>query len=157
MTAVAALGVDQSAAYNEIILPEVATQPEDQVVTRFVARLVGARCGRSGYQWFFNDEAIEDATRNAFAFDEATEANAGKYAVRFNRFGSVTSLPDVAVHYVINFDTTGAGRIVLTLQDHYAPGTMTVTGVPDEGYSFASWGGDASGDLRKPPSPRISI
>ena len=32
------------------------------------------------------------------------------------------------------------------LQDHYAPGTqVTFTGVPEEGYSFASWGGDASG------------
>ena len=53
----------------------------------------------------------------------------------------------VAVHYVINRSTTGVGRIALDpLQDHYAPGTqVTFTGVPEEGYSFASWGGDASG------------
>ena len=152
VTAVAALEWDQSVAYNAIILPEVTTQPEDQVVTSgsWLGLSVRGVGDPLDYQWFFNDEAIEDATRNALAFDEATEANAGKYTVRLtNRFGSVTSLPaDVAVHYVINRDTTGAGRIVLTpLQDHYAPGTeVTVTGVPDEGYSFASWGGDASGD-----------
>ena len=102
------------------------------------------------YQWYLNGEAIDGATRSALAFETATEAEAGQYTVRLtNRFGAVTSLPaSVAVHYVINRDTTGAGRIVLDpLQDHYAPGTqVTFTGVPEEGYSFASWGGDASGD-----------
>ena len=152
VTAVAALEWDQSVAYNAIILPEVTTQPEDQVVTSgsWLGLSVRGVGDPLDYQWFFKGEAIEGATRNALAFEEAAEANAGEYTVRLtNRFGSVTSLPaDVAVHYVINRDTTGAGRIVLTpLQDHYAPGTaVTVTGVPDEGYSFASWGGDASGD-----------
>ena len=102
------------------------------------------------YQWYFNGVAIDGATRNALAFEEAIEANAGQYTVKLtNRFGAATSLPaSVAVHYVINRATTGAGRIVLDpLQDHYAPGTqVTFTGVPEEGYSFASWGGDASGD-----------
>ena len=143
---------DQSVAYNVIILPEVTTQPEDQVVTSgsWFGLSVSGVGAPLDYQWFFNGEAVEGATRNALAFESAAEANAGAYTVRLtNRFGSVTSLPaDVAVHYVINRDTTGAGRIVLTpLQDHYAPGTeVTVTGVPEEGYSFASWGGDASGD-----------
>ena len=152
VTAVAALEWDQSVAYNAIILPEVTTQPEDQVVTSgsWLGLSVRGVGDPLDYQWFFKGEAIEGATRNALAFEEAAEANAGEYTVRLtNRFGSVVSLPaDVAVHYVINRDTTGAGRIVLTpLQDHYAPGTaVTVTGVPDEGYSFASWGGDASGD-----------
>ena len=152
VTAVAALEWDQSVAYNAIILPEVTTQPEDQVVTSgsWLGLSVRGVGDPLDYQWFFKGEAIEGATRNALAFEEAAEANTGEYTVRLtNRFGSVVSLPaDVAVHYVINRDTTGAGRIVLTpLQDHYAPGTaVTVTGVPDEGYSFASWGGDASGD-----------
>ncbi|MBO61474.1 MAG: hypothetical protein CMO63_05840, partial [Verrucomicrobiales bacterium] len=152
VTAATAIEWDQSVAYNVIILPEVTTQPQDQVVTSgsWLGLSVQGVGDPLDYQWFFNGTAVDGATRNALAFEEAAEANAGKYTVRLtNRFGSVTSLPaDVAVHYVINRDTTGAGRIVLSpLQDHYAPGTeVTVTGVPDEGYSFASWGGDASGD-----------
>ena len=142
----------QSVAYNEIILPEVTTQPEDQVVTSgsWLSLSVRGKGDPLIYQWYLNGEAIDGATRSAVAFETATEAEAGQYTVRLtNRFGAVTSLPaNVAVHYVINRDTTGAGRIVLDpLQDHYAPGTqVTFTGVPEEGYSFASWGGDASGD-----------
>ena len=147
----AAFEWQQSVAYNEIILPEVTTQPEDQVVTSgsWLALSVRGKGDPLEYQWYFDGVAIDGATRNALAFEEAAEANAGQYTVKLtNRFGAVTSLPSsVAVHYVINRATTGAGRIVLDpLQDHYAPGTqVTFTGVPEEGYSFASWGGDASG------------
>ena len=148
----AAFEWQQSVAYNEIILPEVTTQPEDQVVTSgsWLALSVRGKGDPLDYQWYFDGAAIDGATRNALAFEEATEANAGQYTVKLtNRFGAAASLPaSVAVHYVINRATTGAGRIVLNpLQDHYAPGTqVTFTGVPEEGYSFASWGGDASGD-----------
>ena len=148
----AAFEWQQSVAYNEIILPEVTTQPEDQVVTSgsWLALSVRGKGDPLEYQWYFDGAAIDGATRNALAFEEASEANAGQYTVKLtNHFGAVTSLPSsVAVHYVINRATTGAGRIVLNpLQDHYAPGTqVTFTGVPEEGYSFASWGGDASGD-----------
>ena len=142
----------QSVAYNEIVLPEVTTQPEDQVVTSgsWLGLSVRGKGDPLYYQWYLNGAAIDGATRSALAFEAATEANAGQYTVELtNRFGAATSLPaSVAVHYIINRDTTGAGRIVLDpLQDHYAPGTqVTFTGVPEEGYSFASWGGDASGD-----------
>ncbi|MDP6794769.1 MAG: Ig-like domain-containing protein, partial [Verrucomicrobiota bacterium] len=148
----AAIEWRQSVAYNEIILPEVMTQPEDQVVTSgsWLGLSVRGKGDPLNYQWYLNGEAIDGATRSALAFETATEAEAGQYTVRLtNRFGTVTSLPaNVAVHYVINRDTTGAGRIILDpLQDHYAPGTqVTVIGVAEEGYSFASWGGDASGD-----------
>jgi len=148
----AAFEWQQSVAYNEIVLPEVTTQPGDQVVTSgsWLALSVRGKGDPLDYQWYFNGVAIDGATRHALAFEEAIEANAGQYTVKLtNRFGAATSLPaSVAVHYVINRATTGAGRIVLDpLQDHYAPGTqVTFTGVPEEGYSFASWGGDASGD-----------
>ena len=148
----AAFEWQQSVAYNEIVLPEVTTQPEDQVVTSgsWLTLSVRGKGDPLNYQWYFNGAAIDGATRNALAFEEAIEANAGQYTVKLtNRFGAATSLPaSVAVHYVINRATTGAGRVVLDpLQDHYAPGTqVTFTGVPEEGYSFASWGGDASGD-----------
>ena len=141
----------QSVAYNEIVLPEVTTQPQDEVVTSgsWLALSVRGKGDPLDYQWYFNGMAIDSATRNALAFEEALEANAGQYTVKLtNRFGAATSLPaTVAVHYVINRSTTGVGRIALDpLQDHYAPGTqVTFTGVPEEGYSFASWGGDASG------------
>ncbi|MCH2592422.1 MAG: Ig-like domain-containing protein [Pedosphaera sp.] len=147
-----ALEWQQSVAYNEIVLPEVTAQPEDQVVTSgsWLGLSVRGKGDPLDYQWYFNGEAIDGATRNALAFEAATEANAGQYTVELtNRFGAATSLPaNVAVHYVINRGTTGAGRIVIDpLQDHYAPGTVvTFTGVPEEGYSFASWRGDASGD-----------
>ncbi len=147
----AAFEWQQSVAYNEIVLPEVTTQPEDQVATSgsWLGLSVRGKGDPLYYQWYLNGEVIDGATRNALAFEAATEANAGQYTVELtNRFGAATSLPaSVAVHYVINRDTTGAGRIVLDpLQDHYAPGTkVTVTGVAEEGYSFDSWRGDASG------------
>ena len=61
--------------------------------TNVVLRVEPQGTGPFAYQWSFNGEAIDGATRSALAVETATEAEAGQYTVRLtNRFGAVTSL-----------------------------------------------------------------
>ncbi|MEC9080477.1 MAG: immunoglobulin domain-containing protein, partial [Verrucomicrobiota bacterium] len=71
----------QSVAYNEIIMPEVTTQPEDQIVTSgsWLGLSVGGKGDPLNYQWYLDGKAIDGATRSALAFETATEAEAGQY------------------------------------------------------------------------------
>lgn len=75
--------------------PQFVSQPEDQTVwpgsnISFHVNVLGA--SPISYQWFFNDQAIAEATGSVYSIESVEASDAGRYhVVATNDFGSATS------------------------------------------------------------------
>ncbi|MCC6235320.1 MAG: immunoglobulin domain-containing protein, partial [Verrucomicrobiales bacterium] len=107
------------------------------------------------YLWTRNGSPITGATASVL---ERAAAEVGTYSVRVTGPGGSTSkdVAEVSSRFQLALLVEQGGKISASpAAENYAPGTVvTLTALPEDGYLFTGWSGDASG-TENPTSVRM--